>query len=95
MAMFDASLLLDKLKGMNTGNEDLATSIRGYETIMLRTGFKAVKTSLKYTEQAVFANRISRMISRTWFRICKAIPFSKRMTLQITGRTEAPDTIYI
>jgi 2-polyprenyl-6-methoxyphenol hydroxylase-like FAD-dependent oxidoreductase len=80
MALFDAAQLSKKLEEAATGNKDLKTAINEYETIMLKTGFKAVNTSLKYTQQAISNSRLSRMISRTWFRICNAVPLVKRMT---------------
>ena len=60
--------------------KDLISAIHEYESIMLKTGFKAVRTSLKYARQAIATNHLARLMSRTWFRICKAVPFIKRMT---------------
>ncbi|MBS0031814.1 FAD-dependent oxidoreductase [Chitinophaga sp. 22321] len=80
MALFDASLLLKKLQESAAGQKDLVTAISEYEAIMLKTGFEAVNTSLKYTTQAISANRLARAVNRTWFRLCNAVPFIKRMT---------------
>ncbi|MBN9382999.1 MAG: FAD-dependent monooxygenase [Chitinophagaceae bacterium] len=80
MALFDAALLSRALEQVAAGNKPLITAINEYEAVMLKTGFKAVKTSLKYTKQAISNNRLSRMISRAWFRLCNAYPSIKRRT---------------
>jgi 2-polyprenyl-6-methoxyphenol hydroxylase-like FAD-dependent oxidoreductase len=80
MALFDASLLCKKLHEWTADKKNLVTAINEYEARMLQTGFKAVNTSLKYTNQAISGNRFRRVVSRTWFRICNAIPFIKRLT---------------
>jgi len=80
MALFDAALLTQKLEQVAAGDKPLVIAISEYERIMLKTGFKAVGTSLKYTKQAISGNRLSRLISRTWFRLCNAVPSIKRMT---------------
>jgi 2-polyprenyl-6-methoxyphenol hydroxylase-like FAD-dependent oxidoreductase len=80
MALFDAALLYQKLERVAAGNLPLITAINEYESIMLKAGFEAVETSLKYTKQAISNNRLSRLAGRTWFRICNAIPSIKRMT---------------
>lgn len=48
--------------------------------IMLKNGFKAVSTAVKYTHQAISENRLARMISRGWFRLCGRIPIVKKWT---------------
>jgi 2-polyprenyl-6-methoxyphenol hydroxylase-like FAD-dependent oxidoreductase len=80
MALYDAALLSQKLEQVAAGNQPLKTAINEYESNMLKTGFKAVKDSLKYTKQAISGNRLCRLVSRTWFRICNAVPSIKRMT---------------
>lgn len=80
MALFDAATLSQKLTTAVKSEKDHLQAIHEYEAIMLKTGFKAVDTSLKYTKQAISGNRFARKMSRMWFSLCQAVPLIKRMT---------------
>src|SRR5437016_5246123 len=66
----------------------LLPAIGAYEAEMRAYGFAAVRAALGYTRQAITKNRMERLSSRAWFRLCHAIPPLKRVVGSISNKQE-------
>ena len=79
MALRDAWSLARALTDVQQGTSSLLPALQAYEAEMRAYGFDAVRAALGYTQQAVTTKRMERLGSRTWFRICRAIPPLKQV----------------
>ena len=71
-ALHDASLLCDTLLSVKDRNQ-LLTSLHSCETEMLRSGFRAVNSSLLYTKLAISQTPLMRQVAKLFFRSCGLI----------------------
>jgi 2-polyprenyl-6-methoxyphenol hydroxylase-like FAD-dependent oxidoreductase len=78
MALRDAWSLTRALTEVQQGASALLPALQAYEAEMRAYGYGAVRAALGYTQQAVTTKRMERLGSRTWFRLCRAIPPLKR-----------------
>jgi 2-polyprenyl-6-methoxyphenol hydroxylase-like FAD-dependent oxidoreductase len=93
-ALRDATTLCRALAAVDRGQASLQNAIQRYEAGMLDYGFAAVRRSMRNTEQAL-AGRFSREGTRSFFRLCGAIPalrravFSENWTEKTNAAAEA------
>ena len=71
-ALHDAALLCDTLLSVKDRNQ-LLTSLHSCETEMLRSGFRAVNSSLLYTKLAISQMPLMRQVAKLFFRSCGLI----------------------
>ena len=81
-ALSDASLLCQQLIAVQRGKSELAPAIHAYEAEMIRYGFKVVRETRLMLQLAVFRSRFVRAITRTFFRLCGAVPPLRRAVFQ-------------
>ncbi len=79
MALRDAASLVQALTFAQRGTMPIQSAIRTYEAEMRMYGFAAVRAALGYMQQAITSNRLARLGSRAWFRLCRAVPVCKQM----------------
>jgi 2-polyprenyl-6-methoxyphenol hydroxylase-like FAD-dependent oxidoreductase len=78
MALRDASFLCRHLVAVARGRSELLPALHAYEAAMIDYGFAAVRTSLRYTEQAISGNRLAPEGTKLFFRVCGALPPLRR-----------------
>jgi 2-polyprenyl-6-methoxyphenol hydroxylase-like FAD-dependent oxidoreductase len=79
MALRDAYALMHALTSVQRNRLPLLPAIQAYEAEMRTYGFAAVRAALGYTRQAITRNRLERLGSRAWFRLCHSIPSLKQV----------------
>ena len=82
MAMHDAAMLCQTIIEIETGKESLKSALEKFQGNMLKDGFDALNTSMKYTKQAISYNIIQRLVSRAWFKLCVWFPLVKKYTFR-------------
>ena len=85
VALKDAVRLRDAIVAGESGERPLIDAIQGYETEMLRYGFKAVKNSLRAMEQTVGENEVARTLTRAAFCVIDRLPQVKRWMFRRMG----------
>nr|WP_280739950.1 NAD(P)/FAD-dependent oxidoreductase [Pedobacter borealis] len=80
MALYDAFILSKQLIEVVLQRKDKLEAIKAYETDMRNKGFAAVAKSMKYTHKAISENRLIRLMSRNWFRLCNKVFFLKKIS---------------
>jgi 2-polyprenyl-6-methoxyphenol hydroxylase-like FAD-dependent oxidoreductase len=85
VALKDAVRLRDAIVAGESGERPLIDAIQGYETEMLRYGFKAVKNSLRAMEQTVGENEVARTLTRAAFCVIDRLPPVKRWMFRRMG----------
>lgn len=78
MALRDAASLVRALTAAQRGTIPLLAAISAYETEMRADGFAAVRAAVGYMQQAITKNRLARLGSRAWFRLCHTLPVCKQ-----------------
>jgi 2-polyprenyl-6-methoxyphenol hydroxylase-like FAD-dependent oxidoreductase len=78
MALFDANFLCKQLIRVVDQELELPQALHLFQERMLQDGFKVLNASLAYTKQAIGNNRLQRVFSRCWFKLCAAFPLLKK-----------------
>jgi 2-polyprenyl-6-methoxyphenol hydroxylase-like FAD-dependent oxidoreductase len=79
MALRDAYALVRALTAVDRGTIPLLSAMGAYEAEMRTQGFAAVRAANGYMRQAITSNRMARLGSRAWFRLCQALPPCKHL----------------
>jgi 2-polyprenyl-6-methoxyphenol hydroxylase-like FAD-dependent oxidoreductase len=80
-ALRDADHLRQALISINTGKSSLVPAIEAYESDMCKHGFDTVNEAVRNTRSAIGRNPLSRTFTRTFFRLCGAVPAIRRATM--------------
>ncbi|HEX2810332.1 MAG TPA: FAD-dependent monooxygenase, partial [Kineosporiaceae bacterium] len=89
-AMRDANLLTHELDGAARGERDLITAIRNYETDMRDYGYAAIRGALATKDQMLSTGAVSTFTTRTWLRLCRALPALRRRSFHDWSASAAP-----
>ena len=77
-ALRDAALLRDALTDVNEGRQELLPALSAYESQMLDYGFRAVRASLGQAKRIHARSPVTRLATRTFFRLADALPALRR-----------------
>ncbi len=70
------------LTRVDAGTSALLPAIENYEAALRKYGFETVGEAVRNTRQAISRNPVGRSLTRTFFRVCGAVPAIRRATLE-------------
>ena len=82
-ALRDAALLRDALRDVDAGQRELLPALAAYEHEMIDRGFAAVRASLAQMNRIHTRSSLSRLATRTVFRVLDAAPWLRSRMLDL------------
>lgn len=89
-ALRDARLLTDLLTAVDRGQRTLLEAIGQYEQHMREHGYAAIDQALATRDQMTNTNTLATLSTRTWFRLCRALPALRRRTFTTRSDSVRP-----
>ena len=84
-ALRDAVLLRDALAGVGRGERDVLAALAEYEREMIGYGFAAVRASLANMRRLHARSRVSRLATKTFFRLADSSPWLRKRAIDTGG----------